>query len=385
MSSSSCLIIAGEKSGEEHCLSFFSSLKKQCPQVDFFGVGGDELEQEGMKLIYHLKDFSSWGYSEVFKKIPFYLNATDEIVSEVKSRNCKTAILVDFQTFNMRLAKKLKKEGIKVLYVVAPQAWAWKSWRVKTLKQIVDKLYTIIPFEKDWFKSRGVKQTISIDHPVYTKYFEDLSTFNRVINQPLKNKSKIKLLLLPGSRNFEVRNLLPLFSKVIQNLQGENRFEVSIVKSPSVKESVYNSVDIAYDKTYENTEVVSAIKDADICLAASGTVTLTCGLFQLPTIVSYKTSLLNQWVFETFIKYDGAISLNNIIHQEMLFPEFVQDDLEPYILTKALENWIENHEVYNGLVKKLGETKKIVQGECSDLASHFASEIGLAKEKEVKE
>jgi lipid-A-disaccharide synthase len=379
MSTKSCLIIAGEKSGEEHCLSFFNGLKQQCPEVDFFGVGGDELESEGMKLIYHLKDFSSWGYSEVFKKIPFYLNATDEIVSEVKARNCKTAILVDFQTFNMRLAKKLKNEGIKVLYVVAPQAWAWKSWRVKTLRQIVDKLYTIIPFEKEWFKQRGVKQTISIDHPVYTQYMDELKTFNRSSATALLTKKKIKLLLLPGSRNFEVRNLLPIFKKVINQLCLKHTIEVSIVKSPSVKKEVYDSVGIDTAKEYQNTEVTEAIKDADLCLAASGTVTLTCGLFELPTIVCYKTSLLNQWIFESFVKYDGAISLNNIIHQDFLFPEFVQDDLEPYALIQKLNHWIEDSDEYLNLIGKLENTKKIVQGECADLATHFADEIGTNK------
>lgn len=383
MPANSCLIIAGEKSGEEHCLSFFSRLKNMRPQVDFFGVGGDELEQEGMKLLYHLKDFSSWGYSEVFKKIPFYLNATDEIVAEVKSRNCKTAILVDFQTFNMRLAKKLKAEGIKVLYVVAPQAWAWKKWRVNSLKNIVDKLYTIIPFEKDWFKKRGVRQTISIDHPIYTKYLNELMNYDRIISEPLKAKQKIKLLLLPGSRNFEVKNLLPIFGKVIKKLTNIYNLEVSIVKSLSVNEVIYDSVQLTYDKAYDNTAIVSAIKNADLCLAASGTVTLTCGLFQLPTIVCYKTSLLNQWIFDTFVKYDGAISLNNIIHQKILFPEFIQDNLEPYVLFETLKKWINDECFYKELVEKLSETKRIVKGECSDLAAHFASEIELPIGREV--
>ena len=103
MSQKTCLIIAGEKSGEEHALSFFNDLKKASPDTTFFGVGGDELKNEGLELLYHLNDFSSWGYSEVVTKIPFYIKAMNHIVEEVQRRGCKTAILVDFQSFNLNI------------------------------------------------------------------------------------------------------------------------------------------------------------------------------------------------------------------------------------------------------------------------------------------
>lgn len=104
-----CLIIAGEKSGEEHCLSFFDGLKNNCKSVHFWGVGGDDLKSKGMELIYHLKDFSSWGISEVIFKIPFYLKAMNRIYELAKERKCKVAILIDFQSFNLKLAKILKR------------------------------------------------------------------------------------------------------------------------------------------------------------------------------------------------------------------------------------------------------------------------------------
>lgn len=371
----SCLIIAGEKSGEEHCLSFFADLKKQCPEVSFFGVGGDELAKEGMDLVFHLKDFSSWGYSEVFKKIPFYINASRSLLEEAQKRNCKVAILIDFQTFNMKLAEKLKSQGIKVLYVVAPQAWAWKSWRVKKLRKIVDRLYTIIPFEKEWFFNRGVQQTISIDHPLYTKLSHELENFNREPRQDFLDQKTIKLLLLPGSRNFEVRHLLPVFMKTVQALKEKYNVQVSIVKSPSVKAECYSSSGLIVDDVYENQNLTTAIKEADICLAASGTVTLNCGLFQLPTVVCYKGSLVNQWIYETFVKYRGPISLSNIVNEQMLFPEVVQDDLESYVLLQYLENWIKHPQIYTSLIEELKKTKRVIRGECQDLSTHFATEL----------
>jgi lipid-A-disaccharide synthase len=125
MKKQSCLIIAGEKSGEEHALSFLNELKRASPDTEFFGVGGDEMKQAGVELLYHLNDFSSWGYSEVITKIPFYFKAMNTIVDEVKKRGTKTAILIDFQSFNLKLAGKLKEIGVEVLYYVAPQACAW--------------------------------------------------------------------------------------------------------------------------------------------------------------------------------------------------------------------------------------------------------------------
>lgn len=115
---SNCLIIAGEKSGEEHCLSFFKAVSKACPETKFWGVGGEELKKQGMDLIYDLKEFSSWGFSEVIGKIPFYFNALTQIEEMVVAKNCKVAILIDFQDFNLRLAKRLKK-GVLMFFTMS--------------------------------------------------------------------------------------------------------------------------------------------------------------------------------------------------------------------------------------------------------------------------
>ena len=247
MSEKSCLIIAGEKSGEEHALSFFNDLKKASPQTTFFGVGGDELKREGLELLYHLNDFSSWGYSEVITKIPFYKKAMDHIVHEVQRRNTKTAILVDFQSFNMKLAGRLKEIGVNVLYYVAPQAWAWKEYRVKKLARTVHTLFTIIPFEKKWFLERGVPRVISVDHPLWTTYKNDLMNF-----QKQGQHSPVRLLLLPGSRKFEVAGLLPIFIESIRHMRKEFLVHVSIVKSNSVPEELFAPYNAEFDQEYSN-------------------------------------------------------------------------------------------------------------------------------------
>lgn len=366
----SCLIIAGEKSGEEHAMSFLPRLRKLNPHISFFGVGGDELAQEGMELLFHLNDFSSWGFSEVIAKIPFYKKALDQIVLEVEKRNCKVCVLIDFQDFNLRLAQRLNAKGVKVLYYVAPQAWAWKAYRAKVLEKTVHTLFTIIPFEKNWFQSRGVRKVVSIDHPILTRYQEMLEQFCRK-SRVDDFKGEVKILLLPGSRNFEVDLLLPEFVQAIKDIRQNFKVRVGIVKSSSVKPEIYQSYDELFDEQFVNEQLVEALKSYDMALAASGTVTLACALFSLPTVVAYKGSLLNEWIYQTFISYDGHVSLANIVHNQCVFPEYVQERATSFNLVSQMSKWLYNQELYNQLVSQLNETKNIVKGDGVDVADYI--------------
>jgi lipid-A-disaccharide synthase len=371
MSQPSCLIIAGEKSGEEHAISFFDNLKNLTPGTQFFGVGGDELKNRGVELLYHLNDFSSWGYSEVVTKIPFYMKAMNHIVEEVERRGCKTAILVDFQSFNLKLAGRLKKLGVEVLYYVAPQAWAWKEYRVKKLAATTHTLFTIIPFEKKWFSDRGVKNVISIDHPLWTTYKNDLESFHKdpALSAPLQ------ILLLPGSRKFEVEKLLPIFIESIKELKKSISLEVSIVKSNSVPDGLYAPYEEFFDHSYTNDLLTDALKKADFSFAASGTVTLTCALYEVPTIVCYKTSLLNQFIYEVLVSYRWFISLANIVQNRSVFPELLQDFVSPYNIVSYLKFWYYNKADYLELKKKLAQTKKMVRGDDLEIPKYMAEVI----------
>lgn len=367
--SESCLIIAGEKSGEEHAMSFFLALKKLCPQTTFYGVGGEELKAEGLELLYHLNDFSSWGYSEIFAKIPFYKKALDDIENEVIRRKTKVAILIDFQSFNMKLAKKLKENDVKVLYYVAPQAWAWKEYRVQKLKNLVHTLFTIIPFEKNWFESRGIKRVISVDHPQLVLHQKELSNFQR---SKLDKSRKLKLLILPGSRNFEVESLLYEFLEAVKILKKDIPIELGIVKSSSVQEELYRPYIDQTVQVFSNFELVEALKWADMALAASGTVTLSCALFELPTVVCYRGSLLNYFIFTTLVNYKGPISLANILHNRSVFPELIQDEVSAFKIASIIKLWYDNKHVYNQLLNELSKTKDLTRGEGIDVAQYMA-------------
>jgi lipid-A-disaccharide synthase len=357
----SCLLIAGEKSGEEHALSFFPELKKLSPETHFYGVGGDELAAHGMELLYHLKDFSSMGFSEVIGKIPFYFSALKRLEQEVIKRQTKTAIVIDFQDFNLRITKRLAKLGVKVLYYVAPQAWAWKPNRAQVLSETVHTLFTILPFEKDWFHSRGVKQVKSIPHPLMLTYKELLNDL------PAKPygcwQDKLKLLLLPGSRRLETHSLLPKFIETVRELRKNRSVEVHLVKVAHISPDIYNYFKQDIDVWYESAELTSAMNECHMALAASGTVTLSTGLFEIPTIVCYQASLFNAFIFYNFIKYQGPISLTNIIHDKMVFPEFVQQEVQAPQLSRVINTWLADENVYNELKAQLKMTKTLLAGE----------------------
>lgn len=357
----SCLLIAGEKSGEEHALSFFPELKALTSGVEYFGVGGEELKQHGLELLYHLKDFSSMGFSEVISKIPFYFKAMKNIENQVRMRGTKVAILIDFQDFNMRLAKRLSKQGVKVLYYVAPQAWAWKPHRAQVLAKTVHTLFTILPFEKAWFNERGVKQVMGIPHPLMLTYKKFLDL---IPPKPFASlKPKVKILILPGSRKFEIYSLLPKFIETIRILKKTFAIEVHLVKVSHIKKDIYEYYQNDVDIFYESTDLTTAMKECHFSLAASGTVTLSTGLFELPTVVCYQAALLNEFVFNNFIKYKGPISLTNIIHGKMLFPEFTQDQVNPHQLARVISTWLENETVYNELKAELKKTKTLLAGD----------------------
>ena len=379
----SCLIIAGEKSGEDHAMTFFPQLKELTLDCEYYGVGGSRLEELGVDLKYHLKDFSGIGISEVLSKIPFYYRALDHLVDEVKKRNTKTAILIDFQGFNLKLARKLKKLGVNVLYYVAPQAWVWKPWRAKVLEDNVHTLFTILPFEKKWFQDRGVTNVKSVIHPLITEYGDCLKEVTKRNSKDWKSR-KLKILILPGSRNVEVSTLLPIFEKGAALISEKHDVEFGIVKTESVRQEHYRT-DLIYSKVWTSDMLAEALNWADMSIAASGTVTLATGMFQVPTVVCYKVSLFTEAVLTMLVPYDGPASLTNIIHEKMIFPELIQHHSDRYNIAKNINNWIENPNEFDEMVSTLSGTVHKLTGDDFSVSDYMANVIngnlGVESEK----
>lgn len=372
---SEVLLIAGEPSGEEHALSFLPALKKLRPELKFWGVGGDVLEAQGMELLYHLKDFSSMGFTEVVGKIGFYKDALNRLTSEAVARGTKDAVLIDFQDFNLRLAQRLAKNGIRVWYYVAPQAWAWRPWRATTLARTVHRLFTILPFEKKWFRDRGVKQLTAIAHPLTLNWAEALKALpqrrwtSRIATEP-------RLMVLPGSRRSEVLPLLPLFIETVKALKTiYPKMHVTLSRVSHLDPELYKVAEGWVDEWITPEELPLKLLKSDIALAASGTVTLGTGLLGVPTVVAYQSSLINEFVVRKIIGYNKPVSLTNLVLEEMVFPELLQSQVQVPLLMQSLLSWLKSEEVYNRTVGELAKLPELLSGSEDNVAALMAKEM----------
>lgn len=355
------LVVAGEKSAEEHFLSIYSDIEN-VDQFKFFGVGGEEMINLGVECLFNLNSFSSMGFSEPIKKLPFYFNAMKSLVREAKRRDVKYALLIDFQEFNLKLAERLTKAGIKVLYYVAPQAWAWRASRCKKLANFTHRLFTILPFEKKWFSERGVDNIVNCQHPVFKKISEKVDISK---NHEEKNKSEPTILFLPGSRNSEVEKLLPVYLKVIKKIKSDlPKYRVSLVLSDSINLDINDNVNEYFDIVYTNHELDDALSEASLCVSASGTVNLNCAFYKIPTIVCYDASLINFFIVRDLINYQGYASLVNIISEKEIFPELLQGKCNVHNLHHVMMNLIKSRELQKKIKIELDNlTRFFAEGE----------------------
>ncbi|AYF43461.1 lipid-A-disaccharide synthase [Halobacteriovorax sp. BALOs_7] len=372
----SCLIIAGEKSGEEHAMTFLPSLKEGASDIHFYGVGGSQMKESGVELLYELKDFSTWGVTEAIRKVPFYYKAYRHLIDEVKKRDTKVAILIDFQTFNLKLAMKLEKLGVKVLYYVAPQAWVWKEWRTKYLQQSVDTLFCILPFEKKWFMDRGVSKAITIEHPLLKKTKPLLKDFTRR-SVDFKNE-EFNLLLLPGSRRFEIEFMLPEFIKAVRSLKEKYNFNLTIVKASSVDNELFSRFEGEFDKIYRDDQLDEALKEADFSFATSGTVNLSLALYGVPSVISYDLNLLNTFIAENIVKYKGFVSIPNLILGHDVYPELLGDAFGHYNLERKAKELFENKERYEFVINELKKVKELTEGEDIEISQYLIDKLKQA-------
>ncbi len=372
----SCLIIAGEKSGEEHAMTFLETLTKGAPDTQFYGVGGELMKEQGVELLYDLKDFSTWGITEAVKKVPFYYGAYNRIIDEVKKRGTKVAILIDFQTFNLKLAMKLEKLGVKVLYYVAPQAWVWKEWRTKYLQASVDTLFCILPFEKKWFMDRGVSKAITIEHPLLKKTKPLLEGFQRH-EVDFKN-GEFNILLLPGSRRFEIEFMLPQFIRACRKLKENFNFKLSIVKASSVDEELFSRFEGEFDRIYEDRELDTALKEADFSFATSGTVNLSLALYSVPSVIAYDLNLFNMFIAENIVKYKGFVSIPNLILGHEVYPELLGEGFSEYNLVRKAKDLFENKERYGFVLSELQKLRDLTEGEDIEVSQYLLEKIKSA-------
>lgn len=344
-------IIAGEASGDLHGSNLIKELKKLDKNYSFRCWGGDLMNEQTNNLAKHHKDYSYMGFLEVFLNLYTIIKNISFCKSDILKYNPDIIIYIDFPGFNLRIAEWAKKNGFKNHYYISPQIWAWKESRIKLIKKVVDKMYVILPFEKKFYKEKHNFDVSFVGHPLMDEISEDTSKLSQ------KTSKDKTILLLPGSRDQEIKKLLPIMLSVASEFKD---YKFIIGAAPSQKLSIYqdyvkdSNVEIIQNKTYE------LLKNCTAAIVTSGTATLETALFKVPQIVCYKSSWTTYLIGKILLKNLNYISLVNLIANKLIVKELIQNACSKKNLIKELNIILEKKERakiisnYNKLENNLG-------------------------------
>ena len=346
-------LIAGEASGDLHGSNLIKALHQQDQQANIRCWGGDSMEAAGATLVKHYRELAFMGFVEVITHLPTILKNIDFCKKDILSFAPDVLVLIDYPGFNMRIAEWAKKQGIKVVYYISPQVWAWKEKRVIKLKRDVDKMLVILPFEKEFYKKWNFDVTY-VGHPLI-EVVEDEK--KRPLSAPLSDRPIVALL--PGSRSQEIKAKLPV---MLQMIPFFPQYEFVIAQASAQPDSLYH--EIMGDKTVKMVkgDTYNLLRQSAAALVTSGTATLETALFGVPEVVCYKGNAISFWLAKKLvnIKY---ISLVNLIMDKPVIRELIQSDLNEQSLKAALGEILEDNTYVNGLRKdyaalwdKLGST-----------------------------
>ncbi len=313
-------IIAGERSGDLHGSNLMKEIKKLDHEAQFRGFGGDYMQQAGLDLVIHYHDMAFMGLIALFVNLRTLLGRLQQCKNDILTNNPDVVILVDYGAFNKRIAKFCKEKGVKNYYYISPKVWAWYQARAKELKRNVDKMFCILPFEKEFFKKYNWEVDY-VGNPVLDaiKAFRPNADF---IAQNNLSENKQLVALLPGSRKSELTKIIPLMSEVIE-ANPDFQFVVAAVKSmPEVLYepiTKYNNVALIFDATYD------LLSHSHAAIVTSGTATLETALFKVPQVVVYKANRVEYFLASLMIKVKFVSLVNLIVNKEAI-RELIQKD-----------------------------------------------------------
>jgi len=317
-------IIAGEASGDLHASNLMKALKKFDSSSEFRFWGGDKMASVGGEMVKHIKDLAFMGFSEVITNLRTILSNIKLCKSDILKYKPDILVLVDYPGFNLRIAKFAKENGIKVHYYISPQVWAWKQNRVFKIKKVVDELYCILPFEKEFYKKFEM-DVHYIGHPLVDAIKEFRTTaLSKTEFLKKNNLSDQKIIaLLPGSRRQEINIKLPI---MLQAAKAFGDFQILIAAAPNLSVEYYQSLSNGQKIYVLQNQTYDLLNNADLAMVTSGTATLETALFNVPEVVCYKGSQISYQIAKRLIKVK-YISLVNLIMDKPVVKELIQNDL----------------------------------------------------------
>lgn len=344
-------IIAGEASGDLHASNLVKALRVRQPSSEFRGWGGDLMQEQGVQIVKHYRELAFMGFVEVLMNLRTILKNIESAKQDIASWQPDVIILVDYPGFNLRIAPFAKKSGIRVIYYISPQIWAWKESRVNTIKANVDHLFCILPFEKDFY-ARHQYPVDYVGHPLL-----DAIDFNTK-NEPPVATAKPIVALLPGSRKQEIATMLPLMLAAAKQFP---QYDFVIAGAPGQTAAYYDlvmgnsRVPVVFGNTY------NLLQHARAALVTSGTATLETALFKVPQVVCYKGSAISYLIAKQLIKVK-YISLVNLVMDREIVTELIQNRCTPENIAAQLKQIADEGDArrtmlshYESLHRKLSE------------------------------
>jgi lipid-A-disaccharide synthase len=320
------LLSAGEASGDMYAAQLATALRARL-DVQLFGMGGELMKSAGVELVMNYEEVAVVGITEILKHLPSLLKAMDKLLAEAEKRKPALAILTDFPGFHLRLARKLQSQGIRNVYYICPQFWAWRPWRAKLIRQRFEKALCIFPFEEEFFNKAGVP-TEFIGHPLVgtVSASRDRKQFCEEHNL---SAGRALVTVLPGSRAGELEHHLPVLQEACVRIHGKVPAQVVVAAAhPRDRERLRTGWPVGLKPCVVEGETYNALAAADAAIVSSGTATVEAALLDVPTVVVYRVSPLTAALAKPLVRTPYFAMVNLIVDKKVV-PELVQDDFTP--------------------------------------------------------
>jgi lipid-A-disaccharide synthase len=382
----SILVSAGETSGDFYAAELVAELRRRWPQCEFFGCAGKHLRAEGVQPVIRTEDLAVVGLVEVIGHIPRIYMRFRELVAAAKVKRPDLAILTDSPDFHFRVANKLRRMGIPVVYLVAPQVWAWRKGRVRVMRRIIDRLLCIFPFEEKFFLSHGVSAAY-IGHPLSTRVRPSLSReeFFRKHNLPT---DRPLIAVLPGSRQSEALRHLPDLVEAAGMLVRESPASFVLPASPTCGAAFFAGPLAGSPIRAIEGEAWDAMAHCDVALAASGTVTVEAALLGAPMVTFYRVKQ-SSWIIGRWLVDVPFLSMVNLIAEKRVVPELIQHDMTPQNLAREAGRLLRDPQERARMKTELAAVAKRLAGDGTEAGGtdpivRAADEVELVVEKQCE-
>lgn len=356
-------IIAGEASGDLHGSNLIKELRKLDKAANIRAWGGDLMQLAGAAVVKHYRDLAFMGFLEVVQNLPTILRNLKFCKEDILAFRPDVLVLVDYPGFNLRIAKWAKEQGFKVIYYISPTVWAWKESRVKLIRNVVDRMMVILPFEREFYATRWDYKVEYVGHPLV----QAVNDFKEQ-NKKVLHYEKPVIALLPGSRKQEIAAKLPI---MLEATKAFPQYQFVVAKASSLDDNYYQPFLLNYP-TVESVrnETYALLSVSTAALVTSGTATLETALFGVPEVVCYKTSTVSYEIAKRLIRIK-YISLVNLIMNKLIITELIQNDLTIANVVKELDTILHDPNRQQQIKKDYQELREVLQqgGNASEKAA----------------